>query len=221
MRRHLGFAAIVLVSATAGMARAQAPEGAPPAVPGANAPSTNAAADVAGNFGQVGQIVITGDVQVSFLHNSGSAGGSSNTLTLLPSASYFIAPNVSVGAGLIVQHGSTSVNAGIVSVNVDQTAIGLLVMGGYNIHLTPVLSVWAQGALGYEHTSTSAGNTSASGYAIPFGIFVPFLYHPTEHFFLGLGPSLTTQLANSVEGMSQSKLTSIGLQSVVGGYFGP
>jgi len=67
--------------------------------------------------------------------------GSSNTLTLLPSASYFIAPNVSVGAGLIVQHGSTSVNAGIVSVNVDQTAIGLLVMGGYNIHLTPGINV--------------------------------------------------------------------------------
>jgi len=215
MRRHLRSATLLLALATAGAARAQAPEGAPPAVPAA---TTNAPADVAAAFGLVGQIAITGDAQLSFAHNSASGGGrSTNTLTLLPSASYFVVPNVSVGAGLLIQHGSTSVDAGIASFSVDVTAIGLIVSGGYNLHLTPVLSMWAQVRLGYAHLSTSVGNTSSSGHTVPFEISVPFLYHPVEHFFLGLGPSFTTELSSS----SSSKATSIGLSSVVGGYFGP
>ena len=77
--------------------------------------------------------------------------------------------------------------------------------------------MWAKLALGYAHLSISSGNTSASGHTIPLGITVPFLYHPIEHFFFGLGPSFTTELSSS----SSSKSTSIGISSVAGGYFGP
>lgn len=214
MRRLLRSATILLAMTTATAARAQAPEGAPPVVPAA---TTSAPADVAAAFGQVRQIVVTGDAQVSFAHNSASGGGgSSNTLTLMPSASYFVVPNVSVGVGLLIQHGSNSFNTGVGSFSADVTTIGLILSGGYNLHLTPVLSMWAQLALGYAHTSTSSGNMSASGHTVPLGISVPFLYHPVEHFFFGLGPSFTTELSSS----SSSKETSIGISSVVGGYFG-
>jgi len=209
--------ALALTIAAAGAAQAQDPPATtdPAATPPATA-TTTAAAGGAG-FGQVGQIAITGDFELGFLHTSSSASGSSSTndFSLSPLVHYFLAPNAHVSAGLTIATQSINVGVG----NADQTNIGLLVGGGYNISLTPILSLWLNGLIGYVHTSVSFGGMDSSGYIIPLRVFAPILYHPTEHFFVGLGPSLDTMLANKMESMSQAKLTSIGVSSVVGGYF--
>ncbi len=68
------------------------------------------------------------------------------------------------------------------------------------------------------------GSVSVSGYRIPLIVTVPVLWHPVEHFFVGVGPTLTTELAYSLSAMGQSmdqgKTTDIGLTAVLGGYFG-
>ena len=88
------------------------------------------------------------------------------------------------------------------------------------MHLTEILSVWAQLQLGYTHSSISSGAVSISGYSIPLGIFVPVLWHPTPHLFIGAGPIFETELASKLQGADTSKATSFGIQSVVGGYLG-
>ena len=225
MKVRLLLSAAILL-ATAGAARAQgaatpAPTPAPTETPAA-APAAPAAAadDVAAGFGVQGQIAISGELQASFVHESTSAAGgaastSVNAITVQPSLDYFVVPNVSLGGALSISHGSFGGSGG------DQTAIGILVRGGYNLHLAPMISLWPQLQLGYLHESFSGGGVSASGYTIPLQIFAPFLVHVATHLFVGIGPAFSTDLVSKVQSMDASKTTDIGIESVVGGYFGP
>jgi hypothetical protein len=87
-----------------------------------------------------------------------------------------------------------------------------------------MLSVWPQLQIGYAHASFTVLNTDVTASTIPLTISVPLLFHPAEHFFLGLAPILRTQLTSSASAMGmsmdQSKQTDIGLTAVIGGYFG-
>ena len=55
---------------------------------------------------------------------------------------------------------------------------------------------------------------------IPLVVTVPVLWHPASHFFLGLAPTLRTDLVAKLEGMNIGKTTDVGLTAVIGGYFG-
>jgi hypothetical protein len=221
MKKLWILAVATLATATvAGTAQAQTPpEGAPPAAPEGTPPvaATPAPANTGGGFGQVGQIAISGELQASLVHASTSmGGGSSTTIKIQPSLDYFLAPNVSVGGALGIAHAAAGTGTGSV------TTIGIAARGGYNVGLTPVLSLWAQAQLGYNHLSFSPGGGIAdvSGYTVTFGVFVPVLYHVTEHLFVGLGPVFQTELMSKVMSADAPKETDFGLQSVVGGYFG-
>jgi hypothetical protein len=215
-------AALLLASGAARAQDAAAPAPAPQAAPApasAAAPSTSAtigADDNAALFGVQGQLAVTDDLQLSLLHESVSKGGSSSTqLSFDPSLDYFVAPNVSVGATLIIEH------AGASDSSVSGTSIGLGVRGGYDLRLTNLISFWPQLQLAYLHNSVSSGGMDISGYDIQLAIFAPFLFHPVPHFFVGIGPLFRTDLVSKLDSMDQGKTTDIGLQSVIGGHFGP
>jgi hypothetical protein len=229
MRRHhvLVGSVFVLATVSAGGAFAQAPAGAPPAVPDPAAapppPTATAAAPAAGDtaaeFGQAGQIAISGDLQASFVHESQSLpnGGSStsvNVIQIQPSLDYFVAPNISVGGAIPITHGDFGSGT--------LTGIGILARAGYNLHLAPLLSLWPQLSIGYVHESFDPGGgvASQSGYTVPLRIFAPLLIHPVAHLFVGIGPVFQTELISKVGGQDAGKTTDFGIASVVGGYFG-
>jgi hypothetical protein len=202
-----------------GAARAQDPNaGMPAAVP----PSTGGGGEASGAalFGRLGQIVLTGDLQLSFSHDSASMGdASSNTFVFSPAADYFAAPNVSIGGAVVLAH--SSFDSGIPgSSGSDTTSIGILLRGGYNLRLADMISIWPRLAIGYAHTSSGSGGTDVSGYSVPLLIDAPILVHLAPHFFVGVGPAFQTELISKVEGNDASKTTSIGISTVVGGYFG-
>jgi hypothetical protein len=215
---------ITIVMATAGAARADEPvAGTPAATPAEGTPpptaaTTASATDVAAMFGLAGQIVISGELQAQFVHTSiNMMGPSGNTIVFQPALDYFVAPNITVGGFLTFQMTSLSANG----FSVDQTNVGLGARGGYNIHLTPMLSAWATLGLSYLHSSQSTtGMATQSGYTVPLEIFIPLLIHPTPHLFVGLGPILHTDLISKVGSADGSKETDIGVSSIVGGYFG-
>jgi hypothetical protein len=234
MRRHhlLAGSAFVLATIATSAAFAQAPAGAPPAVPDpvpaappppptatAGAP---AAGDTAAEFGQLGQIAISGDLQASFVHESQSLPGgaasppSTTVISIQPSLDYFVAPNVSVGGAIPITHGDFG------SGNGTLTGIGILARAGYNLHLAPLLSLWPQLEIGYVHESIDPGGgvASQSGYVVPLRIFAPLLIHPVAHLFVGIGPVFQTDLISKVGGQDSVKTTDFGIASVVGGYFG-
>ena len=175
-----------------------------------------------GNFGSLGQIVISTDLPLgvtspalSVVHSSLSmGGGSSTTFGIQPSADYFFAPNMSLGG--LVGIVKTSFGSG----GGDITAISIGARFGYNLALSPTVSLWLRGGLTYTHSSVSSGGMDFSGYFIPLTIFAPVLWHPAQHFFVGLGPVFVTDLIAKTEGNDAQKETDFGVQAVIGGYFG-
>ena len=89
---------------------------------------------------------------------------------------------------------------------VDARTIGLLPRIGYNFPLGSKASIWPRIAAGYYDTSYSraAGYPSTTGYTFTFRAFVPFLFHPVPHFFIGGGPMFSTDLVSKYEDVDSS-----------------
>lgn len=200
----------------------RAQEAAPPP------PATSVGAPPApGAFGSQGQLVISTDIPVHttepslfLIHESASMGGSSSTsYGIEPSLDYFVAPNVSVGGALGVAYGSNS--AGGIGTSVSSTLIEVAARAGYNLALTDTLSLWPRVGFSYEHISAGGSNAAdVSGYSLSLTVFAPLLWHPTQHFFVGGGVIVATELVSKINGASTSKLTDVGIEGVLGGYFG-
>ncbi len=177
-----------------------------------------------GGMGSQGQIVISSDIPflstspVFYVLRTSQSGvngmpapPSSTSIVIAPSADYFVAPNISVGATVGFQNAN------------DATTFGISVRGGYSIMLTDVISVWPRLGIGYVHASSDmTGGGSAS--SVPLIIDVPVLWHPASHFFLGAGLLFATELSSSASGGGVSvdlpKTTNFGVTTMIGGYFG-
>jgi hypothetical protein len=181
----------------------------------------------AGNdFGAKGQISVnvdlpfTSDAPQFAIYNTSVSGGGGSTTTIMiaPALDYFVAQNLSIGGQIGFRRESTPIANGS-SLSVITTGFVLGVRGGLNVPLTPALSLWPRLSLTY---SSSSGGGVTYTY-VPLGIFVPLLWHPASHFFLGGGPVFVTDLSATGESNGLSgdipKTTDVGLQAVIGGYF--
>lgn len=158
-------------------------------------------------FGNPGQVAIAGDFAIGFVHDSHGTGVS--VLTLAPALDYFIAPHVSVGGKIFFEY--TKFDGG------SSSNFGIGPRVGYDVPLGDMFSVYPVAGFGFSHASVS-GSTggSASANYLSLFLFVPFLFHPVPHFFIGLGPSIEGEVAG---GNSSSRGSRIGLLSSVGGWF--
>jgi len=198
---------------------APAPGEAPP--PGYAPPPENApppvAATLAGGFGAVTQIAISDDLQLVAKRHSESLAGSSMSLTsvtLAPAIDYFVASSFSVGGQLLIGFLSDDAR--------DVTTIGLSPRIGYNIPIGPTASIWPRAGVAYVHASDSpaGGGTGIGGYKVTLRAFVPVIFQPAPHFFIGGGPFLNTDLVSQRNMTDDYKTSEFGLQSTIGGYFG-
>ncbi|MEP6652494.1 MAG: hypothetical protein ABJA82_03995 [Myxococcales bacterium] len=209
LHSNVAVLAVSLVMALAVGGRASAQESVAP--PDSSSPPVIGGS--VGYFGEHGQIAISGDMKFNLLHESRSMNGGSTTSFLIqPALDYFVSTNVSVG--------------GLVGLQRDpefpghSTTIFIGPRVGYNIGIGSAASLWIRLSLTYEHTTYVDAVFPGSGYAIPLELHAPFLWHPVPHFFLGVGPSLRTDLVAKFEGRDSYKRTDIGVESTVGGYFG-
>lgn len=177
------------------------------------------------DFGNRGQLAISGDTNLSLTGTSLSDnGGSSFTFVIQPSADYFVIDNLSLGGFVSYEHLSTS-NGGNTA-NTDTFGVGPRI--GYDIRIGNSFSFWPKALVEYAESSTSSGGVSNGGDGWTIGIFAPFLFHPVQHFFLGLGPILTTQVSSNASHSQNGQSTSIsapqattyGLAFTLGGWVG-
>jgi hypothetical protein len=183
---------------------AQMPPPPPPASGGGGGGGGGIGGDA--SFGAAHQLAISSDANVSLLFSSTNAPGS-NTSTeflLAPAADFFVIDNLSVGGQVIFSSFSPGGGGN------SSTTIGLGPRVGYNIGFNPMFSFWPKG--GFTIGSESFAGRSQTVFTL--NIFAPFLFHPTEHFFLGLGPMLNTDLSGDL------KTTQYGLAFTVGGWMG-
>jgi hypothetical protein len=175
-------------------------------------------------FGAAGQLVISDDLLISILSSKqsppdGTVGGTSSSATtffLRPAIDIFVAGGLSIGGQVSISYYSLDDS------DTSTTTVGLVPRIGYNIPLGSKASIWPRIGAGYYYSSYSStpGYPSTTGYSFTFSAFVPFLFHPVPHFFIGGGPTFSTDLVSKYDDMNYTRFSEFGLQSTIGGYFG-
>jgi hypothetical protein len=164
------------------------------------------------DFGRQGQVAVSSDFALSVSTTSHSGGGSSTDVVLAPALDYFVIDNLSVGGQLSLTWSKNGDWHG--------TGFGLAPRVGYDVPFADQLSFWPHLALFYAGFSDSNDTSSTK---IGVTVYAPLLLHPAQHFFIGLGPRVSTDLSSraSSHGLSGDgdKQTSIALTSTVGGWF--
>ena len=178
---------------------------------------------VVGVGGLVTPLPPSGSSPASFEFGTASNNGGSGTeFTLAPAADYFVINNLSVGGNILF--GILSPAHGSGGSGTTYTLFGIAPRVGYNIALTDMISFWPKVYFGYSTANGSSGGASSGANAAQIGVFAPFI-------FLGIGPNFSTQLSNnstssgtaggvSVSGStSNPKVTQVGIQATIGGWF--
>ena len=191
-------------------------------------------------FGDAGQFVLIagsglGISSASYSASSASAFG----VTFEPSVEYFVIRNVSVGAELDVTHSSDrGYDASGSLTQADSTLLGAGLHFGVNVRLGERFSLYPMLAVGFHHLDQKHPPVVSSLRTDP-GLDIPqlgeekrtgpwlngqvaVLYHPVEHFFVGVGPRVYHDFSRIDGGVHNgTSYTSLGAGFVLGGYFDP
>jgi hypothetical protein len=186
-------------------------------------------------FGDPGQISFDGALSASLGHTGYSESSTSLTsFNVQPALDYFSASNVSEGVSATFRYSDNATGLGSESKNVS---FGVTAQFGVNLWLAQRLSFWPKLGLGALRSQTSFTPASAGGTVGVNGklvmldsnnqltiniVFVqlnaPFLFHVTQHLFVGFGPNVVVDVLDSAGGVTNLR-RSLGASSTVGGWF--
>jgi hypothetical protein len=191
----------------------------PPVAPPVQPPPAAQAPAQDTGFGYAGMIAFSDDLQLAITQVSSDFQGQSTKRTqiqLRPALDFFVLPNFSIGGQLII--GYTSVDMG--GHTASQTELGGLARVGYTFALGTNTSIWPRVAFGYLRPAAEGpvvpGN---SQYNLSFEVYVPIVVQPVQHFFIGAGPIVSTQVVSKMNDLDAPKTTTIGVLSTLGGCF--
>ena len=162
-------------------------------------------------FGAKGQKAISSDAGLSIGTTSVSGvDESTTTLILRPAVDWFFTDSISFGGFVGVEYTSSPGGSATIM------SIGPRV--GYDLPLTERISIWPK--IGFSLANTSVDNDGIDGIgdeeetntSVQLNLFVPVMFHPVQHFFLGFGPALDQDLSGD------SKATTIAARLTIGGW---
>lgn len=172
-------------------------------------------------FGKAGVLNIASDITLNYQHTGYSAPSgqtapsSASTYAIGPAADYFVIDNLSVGAMVLFARTQP------VGSDAKVDTISLEPRIGYHIPLVPErLGVWPRVSFIYEqNTIKTPGFADSKEKSMGIGGFVPLLIHPVEHFHIGIGPYIETELSAKVDSQDAAKATTIGLRMEIAGWW--
>jgi hypothetical protein len=154
------------------------------------APSASAFGGTADHLGQQGNFAISNRASLGFDQGLSYAGTS---VSLAPELDYFVIANLSIGGAVVLDWDSNNGASG-----------GVVPQIGYHAVLSDTWSLWPRLAVPLMSGSPARLSVELS---------VPFLVHPADHFFFGLGPAVSTDLTGN------GKITHLYGAFLIGGYF--
>lgn len=174
------------------------------------------AASPSGRFGLKGQKAVSSDAGLSISNISVSgADGSATTLVLRPAIDWFISDSLSIGGFVGVEYAKAPGGS--------SSAVSVGPRVGYNLPVAARVSVWPKAGLAIARTTQNdegatlpngvvLGDEDDSNTSLQLNLFVPVMFHPVQHFFLGLGPALDQDLSGD------SKATTVAVRLTLGGW---
>ena len=182
-------------------------------------------------FGTRGTVAPSGSIGVSYASTPLSFGGiDSYGFSFSPGVMFFVADDIAIGGAVPFSYESSG--GGGASDRINVTRYGIAPAVGWNLSLGERVSLFPQLTLitSWEKTAFSGSSFSRTDRVITAQAFVPVLLHVTSHFFIGLGPMISRDVDSTRQVLLLSsageavvndevKTTTIGLQSVIGGWF--
>jgi hypothetical protein len=164
----------------------------------------------AGLFSNRGHLAISSDTGLA-LENTSISGvdGSTTTLTLRPAVDWFVIDYLSIGGFLGLNY--------ISAPGASATVFSIGPRVGYDFPFSGRLSIWPKAGLSLASTNVD-GNGQLEGFgdgdntALQLNLFVPLMFHPVEHFFIGLGPAFDLDLTGD------NKATTLAVRLTLGGW---
>lgn len=190
-------------------------------------------------FGDRGQFAILAGSRVgigSSSYSNSDAGGFG--VSFEPSVEYFVLRNFSVGVELDASYGTgRSYGAGGSFFEAKNTLVGAALHLGLNVPLADALSIYPLAAFGFHYVQqTYELLEGGADFRVPgseasltkvgpwLSVSLPLLYHPAEHFFVGLGPVFYHDFSHAEGGWgggAGALRSTIGATFVLGGYLDP
>jgi hypothetical protein len=170
----------------------------------------------AGVFGDRGELAISSDAGFSLTNtNVSGQSGSTTTLVLRPAVDYFVIDSLSLGGFLGLEY--TAPPGG------SSTAMSIGPRIGYNLRFSERFSVWPKVGFSFASTTqkrdavtlpdgTRVDPTDTTNTSLQLNLFVPVMFHPAQHFFIGIGPAFDLDLTGS------NKATTLALRLTLGGW---
>jgi hypothetical protein len=180
-------------------------------------------------FGSARDLVITNAfVLQGFWTSYAGSGSTATSVTLTPGLDYFVADHVSLGISLGGSYnGSSGIDATTGnSVTFSHHSFSVAPRFGVDIPMGAYVSFWPVASLGIGGGSyAESEGTKSDDYSDSFisvSLYAPLLVHPASHFFVGLGPSVSHDLTNSISypdssATPQNRSTTVGAGLLVGG----
>jgi hypothetical protein len=177
-------------------------------------------------FGQKGTISPSGSVGASYSTTPSGVGDfTTYGFSLDPGALFFVVDEVAIGGSVHFARAWFEFPG-----SPDRSALSAYGIGptvGWNIWLGEHVSLFPQGTLRVSWQTSTGSDTTER--VITVQAFAPAILHVAPHFFLGLGPTVSRDIDSTFRVgiispggstvVSSPKTTTIGLQSVIGGWF--
>jgi hypothetical protein len=150
----------------------------------------------ASRFGGARQWALSNDSSFTIQRATQSeVDGAVVSVTLAPAADYFLIRNLSLGGFAGVRY----TKAG----DADSLRFDIGPRVGYNIPMSDRWSLWPKLGFSYARTKNATESEAmddttivrkTTQNALALNLFIPVLFHPVSHFFLGFGPFIDTDL---------------------------
>ena len=177
-------------------------------------------------FGAAGQIVVMADFGLQLGYTSYLDGAASRFgMSISPGLDVFVIDGLSVGASFYVSHVIDRAEYTVQGpVERTATTVGIGPRIGYAVPLGRYLSLYPRITLGFRYANGDgdrvlSGAQYGNGASPYISAIAPLLVHPSESFFVGIGPSFFHEI--SMGGAADRKTqTTASFETVVGGHWG-
>lgn len=202
LTRHLAYAACLVGALVLGTNTASALD-----------PMQDSGGGPARNFGYVDQLAFSSENSLEIRNVSVEDAPDFGTIHIAPAVDYFILKNFSVGGFVGLDYSKVGDSDGL------RFSIGPRV--GYNLSFTNLLGLWPKIGFSYAHSSSGYSrnisnavtvSSSNTNDAIALNVFVPLMFHPATHFFVGIGPFLDADLNGD------NRAVAYGMKLTIGGW---
>ncbi|MBS2015408.1 MAG: hypothetical protein JST00_21145 [Deltaproteobacteria bacterium] len=170
-------------------------------------------------FGERHDVLLGSDISFSVGTSTLGTATTYDAIVVRPSVDYFVADHVSLGLGAGFEHWKRTLGGGTFARGGSSVGGHVQARVGFQVSFSERASFYPRASLQIAGAEIVDDTTRRVETTLRVGIDLPFIFHVAPHFYVGLGPTLSRDVARYFDGRSTDVLaTSAGFSSMLGGW---